>query len=56
MEVLSPMELAFQKAMSEGDDEVEGVTRKRSKRVRREQIRSLQDEIISRTLKSSGPR
>lgn len=56
MEVLSPMELAFQKAMNEGNEEVEGVTRRRSKRARREQMRSLQDEIVSRTLKSGGPR
>ena len=52
MEVLSPMELAFQKAMSEDDEEVEGVTRRRNKRTRRQQMRSMQDEIISRTLKT----
>ena len=53
MEVLSPMELAFQKAMGGEDEEVEGMTRKRSKRARREQMRAIQDEIVSRTLDGS---
>ena len=53
LEVLSPMELAFQKAMGGEDEEVEGMTRKRSKRARREQMRAIQDEIVSRTLDGS---
>jgi predicted RNA-binding protein with RPS1 domain len=53
IEVLSPMELAFKKAM-----EAEGiklnVSRKRQgKRGRRDQGRSIQDEIIARTLDSA---
>lgn len=51
VEVLSPMELAFRKAMSEdAEDDVEGVTKKRSKRTRRDELRAIQDEIVSRTL------
>ena len=53
MEVLSPMELAFQKAMSGETEEVEGMTKKRSKRARRDQMRAIQDEIVSRTLDGS---
>ena len=56
MEVLSPMELAFQKAMGGETEEVEGMTRKRSKRARRDQMRAIQDEIVSRTLDASGSR
>ena len=54
VEVLSPMELAFKKAMSEGAEDVKGVTKKRSKRARRNQVRAIQDEIVSRTLDTSG--
>jgi len=54
VEVLSPMELAFKKAMSEGAEDVKGVTKKRSKRARRDQVRAIQDEIVSRTLDTSG--
>jgi predicted RNA-binding protein with RPS1 domain len=51
VEVLSPMELAFRKAMSEdAEDDIEGTTKKRTKRARREELRALQDEIVSRTL------
>jgi small subunit ribosomal protein S1 len=53
MEVLSPMELAFQKAMGDESEEVEGMTKKRSKRARRDQMRAIQDEIVSRTLDGS---
>ena len=53
LEVLSPMELAFQKAMGGEPEEVEGVTKKRSKRARRDQMRAIQDEIVSRTLDGS---
>ncbi len=53
MEVLSPMELAFQKAMSGETEEIEGMTKKRSKRARRDQMRAIQDEIVSRTLDGS---
>jgi small subunit ribosomal protein S1 len=52
VEVLSPMELAFRKAMAEEEGDVAGMTRKRSKRARRDQVRAIQDEIVSRTLDS----
>jgi len=52
VEVLSPMELAFQKAMGKSEDEDESVARRRSKRARRKQVREIQDEIVSRTLDS----
>ena len=47
------MELAFQKAMGGESEEVGGVTKKRSKRARRDQMRAIQDEIVSRTLDGS---
>jgi len=51
-EVLSPMELAFKKAMEAADDEDEKPSKsnRRSGKGRRSQSQSLQDEIIARTL------
>ena len=50
VEVLSPIELAFQKAMAENEDDVTGMRRKKGKRARRAEQRAIQDEIIARTL------
>jgi small subunit ribosomal protein S1 len=55
MEVLSPMELAFKRAMEAEGIELNVSKKKSGKRGRRESNRSLQDEIIARTL-SSGNR
>ena len=52
MEVLSPMELAFKRAMEAEGMELTVSHKKQGKRNRRERNRSLQDEIISRTLSS----
>ncbi|HRW05439.1 MAG TPA: S1 RNA-binding domain-containing protein, partial [Caldilineaceae bacterium] len=49
VEVLSPMELAFKRAMEAEGIEIKG-TGKKSKRRRGKQGRSIQDEIIARTL------
>ena len=49
VEVLSPMELAFKRAMG-GDEDAAAIGKRRGKRARREQLRALQDEIIARTL------
>jgi predicted RNA-binding protein with RPS1 domain len=50
LEVLSPMELAFKRAMEAEGVELNISRKKQSKRNRRERNRSLQDEIIARTL------
>jgi transcriptional accessory protein Tex/SPT6 len=50
LEVLSPMELAFKKAMEAEDMESVEQDRKQQKRNRRSEARSIQDEIVSRTL------
>lgn len=52
LEVLSPMELAFKRAMEAEGMELNVPRKKQGKRNRREGNRSLQDEIISRTLSS----
>jgi predicted RNA-binding protein with RPS1 domain len=52
LEVLSPMELAFKRAMEAEGMELNVSKKKQGKRNRRERNRSLQDEIISRTLSS----
>jgi small subunit ribosomal protein S1 len=52
LEVLSPMELAFKRAMEAEGMELNVSRKKQGKRNRRESNRSLQDEIISRTLSS----
>jgi predicted RNA-binding protein with RPS1 domain len=52
LEVLSPMELAFKRAMEAEGMELDLNPKKQGKRNRRERNRSLQDEIISRTLSS----
>jgi predicted RNA-binding protein with RPS1 domain len=52
LEVLSPMELAFKRAMEAEGVELNISRKKQSKRNRRERNRSLQDEIIARTLSS----
>ncbi|MCB0111615.1 MAG: S1 RNA-binding domain-containing protein [Caldilineaceae bacterium] len=49
VEVLSPMELAFKRAMEAEGIEIKG-SGKKSKRRRGKQGRSIQDEIIARTL------
>ncbi len=49
VEVLSPMQLAFKKAVEADGGEVK-VEKKQGKRGKRNQGRSLQDEIIARTL------
>ncbi|MCB0046145.1 MAG: S1 RNA-binding domain-containing protein [Caldilineaceae bacterium] len=54
VEVLSPMELAFRKAMADEEGDVDGMTRKRTKRARRNEVRAIQDEIIARTLDGSA--
>jgi predicted RNA-binding protein with RPS1 domain len=52
LEVLSPMELAFKRAMEAEGMELNVSRKKQNKRNRRENNRSLQDEIIARTLSS----
>jgi transcriptional accessory protein Tex/SPT6 len=52
LEVLSPMELAFKRAMEAEGMELDIDRKKPNKRNRRERNRSLQDEIITRTLSS----
>lgn len=52
VEVLSPMELAFKKAMQAEGIELDIRKKKPGKRGRRERSRALQDEIIARTLAS----
>jgi hypothetical protein len=52
LEVLSPMELAFKRAMEAEGMELNLSRKKQNKRNRRERNRSLQDEIIARTLSS----
>src|SRR5690606_27848533 len=49
IEVLSPMELAFKRAMEAEGMELKS-SRKKGKRGRRGSARSIQDEIIERTL------
>ena len=56
VEVLSPMELAFQKAMAEGGDEVTGTRRKMSKKARKAELQAIQDEIVSRTIEDTRDR
>lgn len=51
IDVLSPMELAFKKAMQAEGIEL-NVGKKSGKRNRRDRARSIQDEIIARTLSS----
>jgi predicted RNA-binding protein with RPS1 domain len=52
LDVLSPMELAFKRAMEAEGMELNVSRKKQNKRNRRERNRSLQDEIIARTLSS----
>ena len=52
LEVLSPMELAFKRAMEAEGMELNVSRKKQNKRGRREGNRSLQDEIVARTLNS----
>jgi len=52
LEVLSPMELAFKRAMEAEGMEMPVTQKKQGKRNRRDRNRSLQDEIIARTLTS----
>lgn len=52
LEDLSPMELAFKRAMEAEGMEMPVNRKKQGKRNRRERNRSLQDEIIARTLSS----
>lgn len=52
IEVLSPMELAFKRAMEAEGMELNISRKKQNKRNRSERYRSLQDEIIARTLSS----
>jgi transcriptional accessory protein Tex/SPT6 len=52
VEVLSPMQLAFKKAMQAEGIELDISSKKSGKRNRRERTRSIQDEIIARTLSS----
>jgi transcriptional accessory protein Tex/SPT6 len=52
IEVLSPMELAFKRAMEAEGIELKSNGKKRNKRNRRDRNRSIQDEIIARTLAS----
>jgi predicted RNA-binding protein with RPS1 domain len=54
VEVLSPMELAFKRAMEAEGMEISVTSKKKQgKRGRRERSRTIQDEIIARTLSSS---
>lgn len=50
VEVLSPMELAFKRAMEAEGMELNVSRKKQGKRNRRDNNRSLQDEIVARTL------
>jgi predicted RNA-binding protein with RPS1 domain len=52
LEVLSPMELAFKRAMEAEGMELPDNPKKQGKRNRRDRNRSMQDDIISRTLTS----
>ncbi len=52
-EVLSPMELAFKRAMEAEGIELPASKKKQGKRNRRDRNRSIQDEIIARTLDNS---
>lgn len=52
VEVLSPMELAFKRAMEAEGVEFRISKKKQGKRNRRERSRELQDEIVQRTLQS----
>ncbi|MFN2202579.1 MAG: S1 RNA-binding domain-containing protein [Caldilineaceae bacterium] len=52
VEVLSPMELAFKRAVEAEGDEIR-VERKQGKRNRKSDARAIQDEIIARTLETS---
>ncbi len=52
VEVLSPMELAFKRAMEAEGIELKVSKKKQGKRKGRERGRSIQDEIIARTLNS----
>ena len=52
IEVLSPMELAFKKAMQAEGIEVETETKGKTKRSKRKQSRATQDAIIARTLET----
>jgi len=52
LEVLSPMELAFKRAMEAEGMELPDNPKKQGKRNRRDRTRSMQDDIISRTLTS----
>jgi ribosomal protein S1 len=52
VEVLSPMELAFKRAMEAEGVEFKISKKKQGKRNRRERDNDLQDEIVSRTLQS----
>lgn len=52
VEVLSPMELAFKRAVEAEGAEIQ-VTKKQGKRQRRRDNRSIQDEIIARTLETA---
>ncbi|MEZ4709034.1 MAG: S1 RNA-binding domain-containing protein [Caldilineaceae bacterium] len=56
VEVLSPMELAFKRAMEGSDSEVVTQPGKRGgrRKNRRQQSRAIQDEIIARTLANSS--
>jgi predicted RNA-binding protein with RPS1 domain len=53
VEVLSPMELAFKKAMEAEGIELKIDSKKSGKRKRRDHSRTIQDEIIARTLMSN---
>lgn len=52
VEVLSPMELAFKRAVEAEGEEIQ-VNRKKGKKGRGRDSRAIQDEIIARTLESS---
>ena len=52
IEVLSPMELAFKKAMQAEGIEVEMESKGKNKRSKRKQSRATQDAIIARTLET----
>jgi len=50
VEVLSPMELAFKKAMEGSDSPIRISAKRQNKRKRREETSSVQDDIVTRTL------
>jgi predicted RNA-binding protein with RPS1 domain len=52
VEVLTPMELAFKRAMEAEGAMLDADTRKQSKRSKRDQSRMIQEEIMARTLSS----